>query len=78
LFSLFNKRTDIVSEVFDQMLFFFLLSPTMGLQWLMWIMPFLVLVLPQWYLLFIAATALYLGNVNVFWILQEKNIGFVR
>lgn len=74
-FTLFNTRKDAIEEIFDQMLFFFILSPSMGIQWLMWIMPFLLLVGPRWYIFTVIAASFYVGLVNTTWILPEKHFG---
>lgn len=69
LFSLFNRKKDTIDEILDQMLFFFVLSPTMGIQYFMWIVPFLIIKRPRLYWIFIIMATVYIGNVNLYWIL---------
>lgn len=77
-YSFYNRQKTAAGEVLDQMLFFFILSPTFGLQWLMWIVPFLIIVRPRWYWLFFIAGTIHVGDINLFWIMKESNMAIVR
>ena len=43
LFSLRQKKQEIISELFQLFLFFFIFTPGFGLQWFLWLIPCLIL-----------------------------------
>ncbi len=75
VFSFLNRKKDIIDEILDQMLFFFIFTISIGIQWFMWLTPFLIIKKPKfggWYFLF---GSLYVAATYVLWTLRSSQFG---
>lgn len=61
------RGKDITDDILNQMLFFFIFSPSAGIQWLMWLAPFLIIKKPRYWWIFFLATSVYMGDANILW-----------
>ncbi|OGK10490.1 hypothetical protein A2767_04430 [Candidatus Roizmanbacteria bacterium RIFCSPHIGHO2_01_FULL_35_10] len=59
-FSYFQKEKDILRSVLISMLFLFVFSPTFGIQWFTWLVPFVVIVRPKLWRMFLVIGSIYL------------------
>ena len=66
VFSLLRKDKDLLKNILIIMLFFFVATPTFGIQWFSWLVPFVLLVRPKQGRLFFLIAAVYL-TVGFVW-----------
>ena len=59
-FSLYWKDKNIIKNIIVLMLFLFAFTPTFGIQWLTWIVPFVIIVRPKLWKLFLVLGSFYL------------------
>ncbi len=69
LYSWKIRAKNILSELMMLFLFFLSFSPTFGIQWLIWPIPFLVMLKPKLSNLFITLATIYIGINYLPWIL---------
>lgn len=60
VYSCFNKKRNVVKEILNLLLFFFIFTPNFSIQYFAWIIPFLIIVKPKKYLLLILSITLTL------------------
>jgi len=60
IFSIFIKRKNIIDEILILLLFFFSFTVTFGSQWLIWLLPFIIIKKPKYWLWFIISSTVYL------------------
>lgn len=60
VFSYFQKEKNILRSIFMSMLFLFVFTPTFGIQWFAWLVPFVVIVRPKFYRMFLVTVSIYL------------------
>lgn len=66
LFSVLRKDKDVLKNILIIMLFFFVATPTFGIQWFSWLVPFVLLVRPKLGRLFLLIAGVYL-TVGFVW-----------
>lgn len=60
-FSLFRKDKNLLKNILMIMLFLFIFSPTFGTQWFTWLAPFIIIVRPKLWRVFIALGSIYIS-----------------
>ena len=60
IFSLFREEKNIVKSILMVMLFLFVFTPTFGIQWFAWLVPFIIIVRPKLWRLFLVFASIYL------------------
>jgi hypothetical protein len=74
LFVLSYRKKNIEQEILGLLLFLFTFTLTFGMQWLSWLVPFILLVRPRFYQLFFISTGFFLYATYQSWILTAHNI----
>lgn len=59
IFVLMRKEGSIIRSIFMSMLFLFSFTPTFGIQWLSWLIPYLLIVHPRYWLLMLVLLSIY-------------------
>ncbi|MBI3620119.1 hypothetical protein HY214_03190 [Candidatus Roizmanbacteria bacterium] len=62
-----KKSRLLITEIFQLMLVFFILTPVFGIQWFIWLIPFLLLCKPRGAIFFYAVTTLLLITSYLQW-----------
>lgn len=78
IYSFYPNNKNVIKNIFKIMLFFFIFTLTFGSQWLSWLVPFIILIKPKKWQLFVVAATLYLIIVfarNVY--LLPDNITYI-
>jgi hypothetical protein len=74
-YSYFNIEKNLVKNIYKLLFFFFVFTPNFSIQYLAWIIPFLILIKPKFYLFLIILITIYLFSFYYFWLFcQECNI----
>lgn len=74
IYSLFLKRKTLRKELTELILLFFTATPVFGIQWLMWLVPFLVMEKVRYAKLFFVVTTIYLLINYAQWIWKFSDI----
>lgn len=61
VFSYVWNEKNILKNILQIMLFFFVFTPTFGIQWLTWLVPFIIIVRPKLWRTFIFVTSIYIA-----------------
>ena len=61
-FSLLRNDKNILKNILMIMLFLFVFTPTFGIQWLTWLVPFIIIVRPKLWRIFLFAASIYLAT----------------
>ena len=61
VFSLFREDKNILKTILMVMLFLFVFTPTFGIQWFTWLVPFIIIVKPKLWRIFLAVGSIYIG-----------------
>jgi len=89
IYSFYPNNKNVIKNVLIIMLFFFIFTLTFGSQWLSWLLPFIILIKPKHWLLFILAATIYLttafiknvyllpDNVTAVFSILEMVLGFI-
>ena len=72
VYSYFNKNRNIVKEILNLLLFFFIFTPNFSIQYFAWIIPFLIIIKPRGYLLLMLFITLTLISYYSFWIFYSN------
>ncbi len=67
-YSFLVKKKVAIEELFSQLLFFFILTPVFGIQWLMWLVPFFLILRPQGTWMFFIIATVYLLVSYALWL----------
>ncbi len=59
IFAFLRKDKDMLKEILIIMLFFFVFTPTFGIQWIAWLVPFILLVRPKMWIFFLIIASVY-------------------
>ena len=89
VFSLIRKDKNVLKTILAIMLFLFVFSPTFGIQWFTWLVPFIIIVRPRLWRLFIVLVGVYIAfgftwdayqyfrDIMPFWNSVINRVGFI-
>ncbi|OGK25893.1 hypothetical protein A3A46_02565 [Candidatus Roizmanbacteria bacterium RIFCSPLOWO2_01_FULL_37_13] len=61
IFSIFRKDKNLLKNIFMIMLFLFVFTPTFGIQWFTWLVPFIIIIRPKLWRMFLALGSVYMA-----------------
>ena len=61
IFSIFREDKNILKSILMVMLFLFVFTPTFGIQWFIWLVPFIIIVRPRLWRMFLVLASIYLA-----------------
>jgi len=66
IFAFKQKKKDVLSEILGLLLFFFIFTIGYGMQWLIWIVPFLIIKSPRYLYIFFITATIYIATSYYF------------